>query len=135
MTSTVTRPQPRSDLLAMEGYHSPQVDVQVRLNTNESPVAPPVAWQETLADEVAGIDFHRYPDRAAMALRQGIADLHGVEPANVLPLDQVPEAYREQVVEIIRDATLHRKSPTDTRRATIRSPSTIFRHWFAPTWT
>ena len=67
----------------MEGYHSPQVDVHVRLNTNESPVAPPVAWQETLADEVAGIDFHRYPDRAALALRRGIAELHGVESANV----------------------------------------------------
>ena len=28
----------------MEGYHSPQVDVDVRLNTNESPVPPPAAF-------------------------------------------------------------------------------------------
>ena len=29
----------------MEGYHSPQVDVAVRLNTNESPYPPPAEWQ------------------------------------------------------------------------------------------
>lgn len=67
----------------MEGYHSPQVHVQVRLNTNESPVAPPAAWQELLADEVASVDFHRYPDRAATGLRRGIAELHGVGVENV----------------------------------------------------
>ena len=32
------RVQPRDDLRALDGYHSPQVDVAVRLNTNESPV-------------------------------------------------------------------------------------------------
>jgi histidinol-phosphate aminotransferase len=36
-----------------------------------------------LADEVASIDFHRYPDRAATALRRGIAELHGVGIENV----------------------------------------------------
>ena len=28
----------RDDLRALEGYHSPQIDVKVRLNTNESPL-------------------------------------------------------------------------------------------------
>ena len=28
---------PRNDVALMNGYHSPQVDVAVRLNTNESP--------------------------------------------------------------------------------------------------
>jgi len=31
------RLSPRDDLRALEGYHSPQLDVPVRLNTNESP--------------------------------------------------------------------------------------------------
>ena len=53
----------------MEGYHSPQVDVDVRLNTNESPTPPPEAWRKALADEVADIEWHRYPDRAATELR------------------------------------------------------------------
>ena len=33
--------RPRDDVALMEGYHSPQVDVAVRLNTNESPEPPP----------------------------------------------------------------------------------------------
>ncbi len=77
------RIQPRADIMAMEGYHSPQVTVEVRLNTNESPFPPPVAWQEALADHVASIDFARYPDRSATALRKGIAALHRVDVENV----------------------------------------------------
>lgn len=74
---------PRPEIRAMEGYHSPQVEVAVRLNTNESPFPPPVEWQKQLAAEVANIEFHRYPDRAATKLRSAIAHLHGVSPENV----------------------------------------------------
>ena len=66
-----------------EGYHSPQVDVDVRLNTNESPLPPPRGWVEELQAEVGRIPFHRYPDRDAGGLRAAIADLHGVEPGQV----------------------------------------------------
>ncbi|MGH9165186.1 MAG: aminotransferase class I/II-fold pyridoxal phosphate-dependent enzyme, partial [Acidimicrobiales bacterium] len=65
------------------GYHSPQVDVAVRLNTNESPYPPPAAFAAALAAEVAAVDFHRYPDRRAVALRAGLAELHGVDPEKV----------------------------------------------------
>ena len=67
----------------MEGYHSPQVEVEVRLNTNESPFPPPVDWQSQLAAAVAEVEFHRYPDRAATKLRSAIAHLHGVAAENV----------------------------------------------------
>ena len=66
-----------------QGYHSPQVDVDVRLNTNESPLPPPAAWVEELQAEVGRIPFHRYPDRDATELRAAIGDLHGVEPGQV----------------------------------------------------
>ncbi len=36
----------------MAGYHSPQVDVAVRLNTNESPEPPPAAWLAAYAEAV-----------------------------------------------------------------------------------
>jgi len=71
-------PAVRPDLAALEGYHSAQVDVEVRLNTNESPLPPPAAWRRELADAVAAIDFNRYPDREALALRRALADSHGV---------------------------------------------------------
>jgi histidinol-phosphate aminotransferase len=73
----------RDDLRALEGYHSPQVQVRVRLNTNESPVAPPAAWRDAYAAEVSRIEWHRYPDRAATELRRAIADWHGVDPGQV----------------------------------------------------
>ncbi|MGI8685932.1 MAG: histidinol-phosphate transaminase [Acidimicrobiales bacterium] len=74
---------PRADQGLGSGYHSPQVDVAVRLNTNESPYPPPPGWVEALAEAVATIPFHRYPDRSATALRAGLADLHGVRPEQV----------------------------------------------------
>lgn len=73
----------RDDLRALEGYHSAQVDVRVRLNTNESPMPPPAAFRDAVAAEVSRLDWNRYPDRAATALREAIADLHGVDPAQV----------------------------------------------------
>jgi histidinol-phosphate aminotransferase len=73
----------REDLRTLVGYHSAQVDVDVRLNTNESPVPPPPAFRDAVAAEVSRIDWHRYPDRAAIALREAIADLHGVDISNV----------------------------------------------------
>ncbi|HEV3352389.1 MAG TPA: histidinol-phosphate transaminase [Acidimicrobiales bacterium] len=74
----------RDDLGDLEGYHSPQVDVAVRLNTNESPYPPPDAWREALLDELASLPFHRYPEREATELRRAIGELHGVGPEQVL---------------------------------------------------
>jgi histidinol-phosphate aminotransferase len=74
---------PRSDVALLAGYHSAQVDVSVRLNTNESPVPPPAEFTRALAAEVASVEWHRYPDRAATGLRADIASLHGVSPEQV----------------------------------------------------
>lgn len=70
--------EPRADIALMAGYHSPQLDVPVRLNTNESPFPPPAAWEDALAEAVRGIDWNRYPDRRATALRARLAAFHDV---------------------------------------------------------
>jgi histidinol-phosphate aminotransferase len=75
--------RPRDDVALMSGYHSPQVEVDARLNTNESPFPPPDEWQARLAKAVAAIDWNRYPDRSASALRASIGRLHGVGPEQV----------------------------------------------------
>jgi histidinol-phosphate aminotransferase len=77
------RPPVRDDLVQLEGYHSPQVDVDVRLNTNEAPEPPPEAFRDALAAELSRVEWHRYPDRAATALREGLAELHGVDASQV----------------------------------------------------
>ncbi len=63
---------PRDDLRALEGYHSPQLDVAVRLNTNESPFPPPPAFVERWVAELREAPLNRYPDRGARALRTAL---------------------------------------------------------------
>jgi histidinol-phosphate aminotransferase len=79
----MSRPTVRDDLRELEGYHSPQVDVDVRLNTNESPYPPPDAFRDALAAELSRVEWHRYPDRAATALREDLAGVTGVDPSQV----------------------------------------------------
>ena len=77
------RPQPRDSVALMTGYHSPQLAVDVRLNTNECPVSPPEAFRQQVAAAVASIDWHRYPERDAIGLRKRIGALHGVGPEQI----------------------------------------------------
>ncbi len=76
-------PEPREDLGLRQGYHSPQVEVAVRLNTNESPLPPPAAWVDALRAEVGTLAWNRYPDRQATELRAALAGLHGVRPDQI----------------------------------------------------
>ena len=73
----------RQNVAMMDGYHSPQLDVTVRLNTNESPVPPPEGWAEALQGALADIDWHRYPDRSAHELRAALAKHERVAPEQV----------------------------------------------------
>jgi histidinol-phosphate aminotransferase len=65
----------RDDLRGRSPYGAPQLDVSVRLNTNENPYPPP---QELVDDVTAAVQeaataLHRYPDRDAKALRHDLA--------------------------------------------------------------
>jgi histidinol-phosphate aminotransferase len=73
----------RPDLRLLSGYHSPQVDVEVRLNTNESPLPPPAQWLAELRDELGRIEFNRYPDRDVTELRAALGRFHRIDPARV----------------------------------------------------
>ncbi|HEV8115055.1 MAG TPA: histidinol-phosphate transaminase [Acidimicrobiales bacterium] len=76
-------PALRPDLGVLPGYHSAQVEVEVRLNTNESPLPPPPGFVAALAEAVAALPLHRYPDRSCSALRADLARLHDVQPDQV----------------------------------------------------
>ena len=76
-------PPVRPDLRLAAGYHSPQVEAEVRLNTNESPLPPPDAWREELLAALESVPFHRYPDRPATELRAAVAARHDVAPDEV----------------------------------------------------
>jgi histidinol-phosphate aminotransferase len=74
---------PRDDLRALEGYHSPQLDVSVRLNTNESPYVPPDEFVERWLAELRAVPLNRYPDRDARDLRRALG-AHLGQPAERL---------------------------------------------------
>ena len=67
----------------MSGYHSPQVDVAIRLNTNESPFPPPQEWVTSLSEIAKSLAWNRYPDRDAQELCATIAQRHGVQPDQI----------------------------------------------------
>lgn len=68
----------REEIALMSSYHSPQIDVNVRLNTNESPYPPPESVVHSVVKSVQGISWNRYPDRQATELRRHIAARHSV---------------------------------------------------------
>lgn len=76
------------------GYHSPQLEVEVRLNTNESPWPPPDGFSELFAIELARVDLNRYPDREAHRLREALAARHGVETGQVFASNGSNEAIQ-----------------------------------------
>ncbi|WP_216208336.1 histidinol-phosphate transaminase [Amycolatopsis aidingensis] len=65
----------RDDLRGRTPYGAPQLDVPVRLNTNENPYPPPAELVEdvTAAVRQAAAGLHRYPDRDAVELRRDLA--------------------------------------------------------------
>ena len=73
----------RDDLADVVPYGAPQLDVPVRLNTNETPFRPPQEFFSRLATRVAALDLHRYPDRRATALRTALGARVGVGPERV----------------------------------------------------
>ncbi|MGI9125309.1 MAG: histidinol-phosphate transaminase [Mycobacterium sp.] len=65
----------RDNLRGKSAYGAPQLDVPVRLNTNENPHPPSRALVDDAAESVraAAAQLHRYPDRDAVALREDLA--------------------------------------------------------------
>jgi len=65
----------RADLVGRSPYGAPQLDVPVRLNTNENPFGPSPELVAELAKVISeiGSSLNRYPDRNALALRADLA--------------------------------------------------------------
>ncbi|MFF9217858.1 histidinol-phosphate transaminase [Streptomyces viridosporus] len=66
----------RDELRGKSPYGAPQLDVPVRLNTNENPYPLPEPLVERIAERVreAARHLNRYPDRDAVELRTGLAE-------------------------------------------------------------
>jgi histidinol-phosphate aminotransferase len=76
----------RDDLKDLDPYGAPQLDVPVRLNTNENPYGPSDKLRHAIADAVLGVaaTLNRYPDMDAVELRKDLAAYlgHGLTEAS-----------------------------------------------------
>lgn len=77
----------RDDLRGKSPYGAPQLDIAVRVNTNENPFAPSESLVLDIAAAAADIarDLNRYPDRDVIGLRRDLASY--VTRATGVPLD------------------------------------------------
>ena len=84
-------PPLRDDLRGATPYGAPQLDVPVRLNTNENPFAPSPALARAIgaAAATAAGNLNRYPDREARALRERLADYLAAESGATLSADEI----------------------------------------------
>lgn len=73
----------RHNIVELKSYHSPQLDVEVRLNTNESPYPPPEGFEQAVEEAVGDSSWNRYPERNAQSLCAALGEFHD------LPADRI----------------------------------------------
>jgi histidinol-phosphate aminotransferase len=74
----------RDELRGLKPYGAPQLDVPVRLNTNENPYPPSPRVLDAIRDAVTGDRLRKYPDPLGTAFRQTAGRVLGVDPDGVL---------------------------------------------------
>lgn len=97
----------RDDLRGERPYGAPQLDVAVRLNTNENPYAPSLAVTNSILSAVAAAvaSLNRYPDRDALELRSALAGfVRERTTATVLPEQIWPANGSNEVLQQILQA-------------------------------
>ncbi|TIL29558.1 histidinol-phosphate transaminase [Mesorhizobium sp.] len=86
--SDQARPTPRAGIMDIEAYvpgkstAPPGVAKVHKLSSNENPLGPSPKAIEAARDVAAKLDI--YPDGTARRLREAIAEVHGLNPANIV---------------------------------------------------
>jgi histidinol-phosphate aminotransferase len=68
----------RVDLDGVTPYGAPQLDVPVRLNTNETAEPPPAGYLAEVGRRIQGLELNRYPDRPHTDLRRALGAHFGL---------------------------------------------------------
>ena len=81
----------REDLRGKSPYGAPQLDVPVRLNTNENPHPPTKALVDDVTASVHAVagQLHRYPDRDAVELRADLAAYLSLQTGTALSVENL----------------------------------------------
>lgn len=83
----MTKPTPRPGILDIAAYvpgkeHAPGVARVFKLSSNETPLGPSPKAIDAFKQSAGHLEL--YPDGQATALREAIAGVHGLNPANIL---------------------------------------------------
>ncbi|HLP71066.1 MAG TPA: histidinol-phosphate transaminase [Rhizobium sp.] len=83
----MTKPTPRPGILDIAAYvpgkeHAPGVERVFKLSSNETPLGPSPKAIEAFKQSAGHLEL--YPDGQATALREAIAEVHGLNMANIL---------------------------------------------------
>lgn len=70
----------RAELATLHAYETPAAPAAIRLDGNESPWPLPPEARARIAEAVAAIALHRYPDPRCTALRAALAEYVGAAP-------------------------------------------------------
>jgi histidinol-phosphate aminotransferase len=73
----------RADLVGVAPYGAPQLDVPVRLNTNETAEPPPPGYLAEVGRRLQDLELHRYPDRPHRELRAALGAPYHLGPEQV----------------------------------------------------
>jgi histidinol-phosphate aminotransferase len=87
MSSDSMKPTPRPGILDIAAYvpgkeHAPGVARVFKLSSNETPMGPSPKAIDAFKQSAGHLEI--YPDGQAMALREAIAEVHGLNKANIL---------------------------------------------------
>lgn len=87
MSIVVNEPVPRPGILDIAAYvpgkeHAPGVARVFKLSSNETPLGASPKAMEAFKQSVDNLEI--YPDGQATALREAIASVHGLNPANIM---------------------------------------------------
>lgn len=87
MTADTTFPAPRPGILDIQAYvpgkeHAPGVSKVYKLSSNETPLGASPAAIEAFKNAASKLEI--YPDGQAVALREAIASVHGLNTANLI---------------------------------------------------
>ncbi len=107
MTGALSRLPLRPELAGQVPYGAPQLDVPVRLNTNENPYPPPAGVVAAIAAQVAAAaaGLNRYPDRECAELRAALADyLQAESGARLRPEQLWPANGSNEVMQQLLQA-------------------------------
>lgn len=80
---TVDRVPRRDDLVGVVPYGAPQLEVPVRLNTNETAEPPPAGYLAEVGRRIQNLELNRYPDRPHTDLRRALGVPFGLGPDQV----------------------------------------------------